>query len=144
LYGIAQGIAYLHSKKIVHGDIKGVSSSKYELVIMQLIRFQANILIDDLGLPLLADFGLTVFADVTRQATTDHGGTVRYMAPELLFPQHFGMSSYKRTTQTDIYSFACVCIEVGLLIASLSERHLTSVCSSYTRERSPSAIFKLN
>ncbi|KAK7054448.1 hypothetical protein VNI00_003646 [Paramarasmius palmivorus] len=93
LFGIIQGINYLHSKKVVHGDLKGF-----------------NILIDEKGQPRIADFGLTVFADATRQNTTDHGGTVRWMAPELLFSPVD--SHHRRTPASDIYAYGCVCVEV--------------------------------
>uniref|UniRef100_A0A0W0G7R4 Protein kinase domain-containing protein n=1 Tax=Moniliophthora roreri TaxID=221103 RepID=A0A0W0G7R4_MONRR len=92
LFGIVQGIDYLHSKKVVHGDIKG-----------------CNILIDENCQPRLADFGLTVFADATRHNTTDHGGTIQWMAPELLFSPG---ESQRRTFASDIYAYGCVCVEV--------------------------------
>ncbi|KAJ3998234.1 kinase-like domain-containing protein [Lentinula boryana] len=88
------GIHYLHCQNIVHGDIKG-----------------GNILIDEYGQPRLADFGLTIFADSTRHNTTDQGGTLRWMAPELLYPMP-GIECYKRTTASDMYAYGCLCIEV--------------------------------
>ncbi|KAF9070167.1 kinase-like domain-containing protein, partial [Rhodocollybia butyracea] len=88
------GINYLHSQNIVHGDIKG-----------------GNILIDENGQPRLADFGLTIFADATLHNTTDQGGTLRWMSPELLYPLP-GIESYKRTTASDMYAYGCLCIEV--------------------------------
>lgn len=91
LFEIAQGIEYLHSQSVVHGDIKG-----------------GNILIDEQWHPRLADFGLTVFADATRQFTTDQGGTLRWMAPELLRPS----GNFKRTFSSDIYAYGCVCVEL--------------------------------
>ncbi|KAJ4479357.1 kinase-like domain-containing protein [Lentinula aciculospora] len=94
LFEISEGIHYLHSQNIVHGDIKG-----------------GNILIDELGQPRLADFGLTSFADATRHNTTDQGGTLRWMAPELLYPLP-GIECYKRTTASDMYAYGCLCIEV--------------------------------
>ncbi|KAK0190705.1 kinase-like domain-containing protein [Armillaria mellea] len=91
LFEIAQGIEYLHSQTVVHGDIKG-----------------GNILIDEQWHPRLADFGLTVFADATRQFTTNQGGTLRWMAPELLLPS----GNFKRTFSSDIYAYGCVCVEL--------------------------------
>ncbi|KAG7087911.1 hypothetical protein E1B28_011960 [Marasmius oreades] len=92
LYQIIQGIDYLHSQEVVHGDLKG-----------------GNILIDERCRPRLADFGLTVFAEATMQSTTDHGGTLRWMAPELLYPHG---EPQRRSYASDIYAFACVCVEV--------------------------------
>ncbi|KAK1219883.1 hypothetical protein PQX77_017363 [Marasmius sp. AFHP31] len=89
LYEVAQGIEYLHSEGVVHGDIKG-----------------ANIMIDDESHPRLTDFGLTVLHDA-QQNTTDHGGTLRWMAPELFF----GANS-SRTFASDMYAFGCLCVEL--------------------------------
>ncbi|KAF8876460.1 kinase-like domain-containing protein [Mucidula mucida] len=95
LFEIAQGIQYLHSKFVVHGDIKGL-----------------NILIDEQWHPRLADFGLTIWADVSKQDTTQRGGTVRWMAPELLHPTSFGQEDSQRTFATDVYAYGCVCLEL--------------------------------
>ncbi|KAL0577764.1 hypothetical protein V5O48_004222 [Marasmius crinis-equi] len=81
LFEVIQGIEYLHSKGVVHGDIKG-----------------ANILIDDGFHPRLADFGLTVFHD-GQHSTTDHGGTLRWMAPELFSGDNTG-----RTFASDVFT----------------------------------------
>lgn len=107
------GIHYLHSQNIVHGDIKGVwKFSTYLLTLSNLYsQSQGNILIDESGQPRLADFGLTIFADGTRHNTTDQGGTLRWMAPELLYPIP-GIECYKRTTASDVYAYGCLCIEV--------------------------------
>ncbi|KAF5391138.1 hypothetical protein D9757_003029 [Collybiopsis confluens] len=94
LFEIAQGIDHLHLQDICHGDIKG-----------------GNILIDENGQPKLADFGLTTVTDATLHNTTDQGGTLRWMAPELLYPLP-GIESYKRTTASDIYAYGCLCIEL--------------------------------
>ncbi|KAJ7224227.1 kinase-like domain-containing protein, partial [Mycena pura] len=48
LFEIAQGLAYLHSQDIIHGDLRG-----------------SNILVDDDWHVRLADFGLSVFSDAT-------------------------------------------------------------------------------
>lgn len=49
--------------------------------------------------------------------TATLGGTVsnpvRWMAPELLDPEAFGLKESRRTTASDIYAFACVGLEVG-------------------------------
>ncbi|KAF9259335.1 kinase-like protein, partial [Marasmius fiardii PR-910] len=67
---IAAGIMYLHSRNIIHGDIKG-----------------ANVLVDEQGQCYLADFGLATAAmtSTLMSTTTDGGGkgTMRWMAPEL-------------------------------------------------------------
>ena len=57
---IALGIQVLHTMDppVVHGDIKAVCSSGH-LLLKSLINKQENILINALGRPLLADFGLS-------------------------------------------------------------------------------------
>ncbi|KAJ7083620.1 kinase-like domain-containing protein [Mycena belliarum] len=94
MYEIAVGLQYLHSENIIHGDLRG-----------------ANILLDDQGHVRLADFGLTVFADGPR-ARTNRGGSTRWMAPELLDPSSCGLEVFQRTFASDVYSFACVCLEL--------------------------------
>ena len=101
---------YLHDNSLVHGDLKGVrlfrSTANY---FIQRHPFQSNILIDKTLHPRLADFGLTRLVDKTGQSSTNMGGTLRWMAPELLVPSE----DVQRTYASDIYAFACVCVEVS-------------------------------
>ncbi|KAF7340968.1 Kinase-like protein [Mycena sanguinolenta] len=94
LYEIAQGLQYLHSQDIVHGDLRG-----------------ANILINEDWSACLADFGLSIFSDATSLMTTNRGGSTYWMAPELLDPDRFGMK-FARTPASDVYAFGCVCLEL--------------------------------
>ncbi|KAJ7817235.1 kinase-like domain-containing protein [Mycena leptocephala] len=92
---IAEGLQYLHSRNIVHGDLRG-----------------ANILITHEWSVCLADFGLTSLSDATTVTHTSHrAGSTRWMAPELIDPERFG-SPFLRTPATDVYAFACVCLEL--------------------------------
>ncbi|KAF7340961.1 PINc domain-containing protein [Mycena sanguinolenta] len=43
--------------------------------------------------------------------TTKRGGSVYWMAPELLDPDRFGMR-FARTPASDVYAFGCVCLEL--------------------------------
>jgi serine/threonine protein kinase len=74
--------------------------------------WQGNILINQERRACLSDFGLTAFAgpDVTVASTTERGAR-RWMAPELLRPDLFNME-FRRTRESDIYAFACICCEV--------------------------------
>ncbi|KAJ6610861.1 kinase-like domain-containing protein [Mycena sp. CBHHK59/15] len=91
LFETAQGLAYLHSQNIVHGDLRG-----------------GNVLIDDGEHAQLADFGLAIVTDATLGTTsTARHGSSRWMAPEL----HDDLE-FKRTKASDVYAFACLCIEI--------------------------------
>ncbi|KDQ56783.1 hypothetical protein JAAARDRAFT_132054 [Jaapia argillacea MUCL 33604] len=94
---IAEGLEYLHSENIVHGDLRG-----------------ANVLVDDAFSPRLADLGLSVFEEATRGAftSTSTTGSTRWMAPELHSPESFGLEGARRTCASDVYAFACLCLEV--------------------------------
>ncbi|KAJ7605510.1 hypothetical protein DFH06DRAFT_1487185 [Mycena polygramma] len=94
LYEIAQGLEYLHWRGIVHGDLRG-----------------ANILITEDWTACLADFGLSNFSDATASTTSNRAGSSYWMAPELLDPNRFGYE-FARTPASDVYAFACVCLEL--------------------------------
>ncbi|KAJ6480431.1 kinase-like domain-containing protein [Mycena sanguinolenta] len=88
---IAQGLAFLHDQRVVHGDLRG-----------------SNILVDDSGSACLTDFGLTVLSDATVTHTNHGAGSVRWMAPETLNPAACGLTDFARTFASDIYAFACL------------------------------------
>ncbi|KAF9254762.1 kinase-like protein, partial [Marasmius fiardii PR-910] len=97
---IAASIMYLHSRNIVHGDIKG-----------------ANVLVDEQGHCYLADFGLATAAMTSTllSTVTKSGGgkgTMRWMAPEL-FTSHFEETEIADiSTDLDIYAYACTVYEI--------------------------------
>ncbi|KAJ7507505.1 kinase-like domain-containing protein [Mycena galericulata] len=93
---IAEGLRYLHSKNVVHGDLRG-----------------SNILIGPDWEVRLADFGLAVFSDGRVGDTVSFRiGSTPWHAPELIRPDIFGLERFTRTTRSDIFAFACVCFEV--------------------------------
>jgi serine/threonine protein kinase len=78
-YGVARGMAYVHSLGILHRDLQG-----------------RNILCDAVG-PIIADLGWS--KAVARDANTGKRGTVPYMAPEVLLDNGF------YDLPADIYSY---------------------------------------
>ncbi|KAJ7041252.1 kinase-like domain-containing protein, partial [Mycena alexandri] len=95
LYEVAQGLLYLHSRNYAHGDLRG-----------------ANILINQDQSACLADFGLSVISDATFSGSSTRAGSIYWMAPELIDPDHFG-GKFK-TPASDVYAFGCVCVEANL------------------------------
>ncbi|KAM6497357.1 Protein kinase-like domain containing protein, partial [Amanita muscaria] len=95
LYDIINGLHYLHTSQpeIVHGDIKAASFIKETQVVT-----------------CLCDFGLSrLLTDNTlwRTTATHAGGTLRWMAPELI-----DQEVPTPTKGSDIYAFAMTCYEI--------------------------------
>ncbi|KAG8998468.1 hypothetical protein FRB93_013700 [Tulasnella sp. JGI-2019a] len=91
IHGIAVGLAYLHSKGVVHGDLKA-----------------ANVLLDDLLNPMLGDFGMTKVLGGEYSVTSPGlrgKGSSRWMSPGLV-------DSSPKTAKSDIYAFSMIIVEV--------------------------------
>ncbi|TCD66812.1 hypothetical protein EIP91_000948 [Steccherinum ochraceum] len=89
VFEVAEGLEYLHSERVVHGDLRG-----------------ANILVDANLSIKLSDFGLAKFADASTASWGTHAaGALRWMAPEVL-------GGTQATLASDVYSFGCVCAEI--------------------------------
>ncbi|KAG9084739.1 hypothetical protein FRC06_003920, partial [Ceratobasidium sp. 370] len=88
---VTSGVSYLHSINMVHGDLKA-----------------RNILVDRDGTPKLSDFDHSILSECTlafTETTNVGGGTLRWMAPELLLSsEEVDETSAPRTMQTDIYA----------------------------------------
>lgn len=70
---------------------------------------------DDRYSLLLADFGITGFADLSTTLNVNNAkGTFRWMAPEVIDPPEGRQST--PTASSDTYSFAMTCVEVRLLV----------------------------
>ncbi|KAJ7808493.1 kinase-like domain-containing protein, partial [Mycena leptocephala] len=93
---VIQGLKYLHSANIAHGDLCG-----------------RNILINERR-AYLTDFGLAGFVQSETSAkTSTHGGSMRWSAPELIHPNiHQPELPFKRTPASDVWAFGCVCCEI--------------------------------
>jgi serine/threonine protein kinase len=130
---VINGLDYLHQNKVVHGDLKGVSLPQafglYDVTFDQCL--QANILVSSTGVTRIADFGLSSIFDTSgprwrsMPTITQAGGTVRWMAPELLDESHDGHSP-RPTFSSDIYSLGSIMYEVSM-VAFIFHRHLRSI-----------------
>jgi hypothetical protein len=89
---ILTGLEYLHSKSILHRDVKG-----------------ANILIDDNGWVKISDFGVSkrkkYGVSYDAGSTKSIQGSVFWMAPEVVKSNHY-------SAKIDIWSLGCVVLEM--------------------------------
>jgi serine/threonine protein kinase len=86
--GIAHGMKYLHSHKIVHRDLKS-----------------PNILLDERMLPKIADFGLGHFVAECTGGEQTAVGTPVWMAPELIDSKQYGPA-------VDVYAYGIILYEM--------------------------------
>eukprot|EP00002_Diphylleia_rotans_P021926 TRINITY_DN4280_c0_g1_i1.p1 TRINITY_DN4280_c0_g1~~TRINITY_DN4280_c0_g1_i1.p1 ORF type:complete len:159 (-),score=37.51 TRINITY_DN4280_c0_g1_i1:368-844(-) len=87
---VARGLAFLHSKKVIHRDIKS-----------------GNVLIDGPGGRLkLVDFGLARTKAAASKAVMTRAGTRFWMAPEIMLGKPYDEA-------VDIYSFAVLLYEIA-------------------------------
>jgi serine/threonine protein kinase len=87
LYGVAYGMAFLHSKGAIHRDLK-----------------PENILLDECGWPKIGDFGSGKFVDLKLTQTTMVGDWL-YMAPEMYYSNEY-------TTAVDVFSYGLIVYEL--------------------------------
>ncbi|KAF9259353.1 kinase-like protein, partial [Marasmius fiardii PR-910] len=124
---IIAGIVYLHSRNIVHGDIKG-----------------GNVLVDEQGKCYLADFGLAVasMSNTLLSSTTNSttSGTMRWMAPELFYFIPVTKLNHNKLAR-DIYAYACTIYEImtgGPPFSQLTEAQVMLKIISGERPERPS------
>ena len=76
---------------------------------------KANVLIDQAGNARLADFGLlTILSDPVNglsSSSLTQGGSARWMGPELVDPQQFGLENSRPTKPSDCYALGMVIYE---------------------------------
>ncbi|KAG2755326.1 kinase-like protein, partial [Suillus brevipes Sb2] len=128
--GIADGLKYLHSESVVHGDLH-----------------PGNVLIDSSGSPRLTDFGLaTIVGDEDLQlskSTAYRNLDSRWRAPEVL-----GMNDKanpeRPTFESDIYSFGGVMFYITSGDKPWKERGQYQICfalATRTEHTRPDNIF---
>ncbi|CAE6456523.1 hypothetical protein BN14_08893 [Rhizoctonia solani AG-1 IB] len=118
---VADGLHYLHSFRppIAHGDIKA-----------------ANILMQDDGTPLIADFGLSrvVMEFSTGLTTSSSKGSCRWMAPEL-FGGVDNQVLVLITTASDVWAFGCLCLEILLGALPWASRSDAAIMLAVVKDR---------
>ena len=100
---------------MIHGDLKGVRLRRQELYVLLSLSVKANILVDQSGHARLADFGLlTIISDATyglSSGLSTQGGSARWMGPELINWQRFGLEDSRPTKASDCYALGMVIYE---------------------------------
>jgi serine/threonine protein kinase len=135
----ASALSYLHSMSIIHGNLKGVSSSA-DLFILVSYRLQSNILINDDGVAVITDIGFSHVLQTSRCSAMASGISLvrqrkelnpvtteewRWRAPELMTAcaNEEEIPAPHMTEATDVYAFACViyevCVNLNLALHSL-------------------------
>ncbi|KAG8916689.1 hypothetical protein FRC03_009302 [Tulasnella sp. 419] len=103
---VVNGLEYLHSIPISHGDLKG-----------------ENVLVDGDGRASLCDFGMSQFLDeasrITGFTTTNAyiGGTDRFMSPEVC-------DNVQKTEATDMWALGCLIVQI--LTDEIPYKHLSA------------------
>ncbi|QRV80226.1 Tyrosine kinase family catalytic domain protein [Ceratobasidium sp. AG-Ba] len=94
---VTRGVSYLHMIQLVHGDLKA-----------------CNLLVSSEGTVKISDFDRSILSGCSlgfTEATNTGGGTLRWMAPELLLYQEDDTVPSK-TTESDVYALGMTMLEI--------------------------------
>lgn len=106
---VIAGLDYLHSEKVVHGDLKGVSNLLVsDSHTVSCNGYKNNVLIDDSGCALLSDFGRAQVVDENQSSSVGLNTAVHWTAPEVLTTEDDILLSY----QSDVWSLGITMFEV--------------------------------
>jgi serine/threonine protein kinase len=110
----------MHGLDCIHGDLKSVRYPPLASLSVTDAPSQSNILVNGDHSAVLANFRLASFLPESEVNTgilvsECDPWSVRWHAPELLFPEKFGLDGARRTKETDVYAFAMVMYEVSPL-----------------------------
>ncbi len=116
---IASGLTYMHSRGVIHRDLK-----------------PTNILLDEHGNAYLSDFGLARVTDVTVPLAGDAqhlAGTPAYMAPEVIRGEGADQLA-------DIYSLGVILYQMlsGRLLFDSADGNISAMMYKHLREKPPS------
>lgn len=115
LLGIAIGMEYLHSLKIVHRDLN-----------------PDNILLDENFYPHICHFGLSKMLNenLSQKVIESEAGTPAYMAPEIIKREDF-------TFKIDVYSFSIIAYELITGSCPIRETDLSQIKQNITKGKRP-------
>ncbi|KAJ7230379.1 kinase-like domain-containing protein, partial [Mycena pura] len=95
---LAKGLAYVHSRNVVHGDLKA-----------------SNVLISNKGCAVLSDFGLSRSLERPTSYTTSTysmAGSLNWSSPELIRPWFDTEEACVKTLASDVWAFGCTVYEL--------------------------------
>lgn len=113
LVGIASGINYLHGLHllVIHGDIRAASTSfQYQTQTVTFAYAQANVLINELKQPVLADYCLSSIIGSSTFTSARSVGVHRWLAREHMREETKNPLPYSQAS--DMFSYAMTIIEV--------------------------------